>query len=339
MLVNRLISCSIACVLLLVMWVMYGWNSWNGDRDAYEMYFSRELLFSWGLEIGYGYLNLLAKDFNLDYQAFQILLSFFTLLLFCRYLLKTSVSPVFSLLVFGMVFFPIDYVLMRNFLSFVIILQGIIELLKGTFQGRLFFVLLVLLATTFHQSAIVFLIFYFVPVNGFFSLRKFFIFFSVIVLIYIPFRTSVALPSAIQSHFDMYAVTLQSAVYKIIVHVFFSLIAIFIARMHCLSIADNKYPNYLVKMSFFIFNMNLVSFFFVFLYFEAEIFIRVLRYVIFFNVFYCLNIVFFPKVNHLFVSAYVFLCVCFLFFYFIYPVMDLSLFPLFNRNIIFNSVV
>ncbi|WP_411912030.1 EpsG family protein [Pseudomonas spirodelae] len=103
---NKLLSVFLALPIFLVMWVLYGWNYWNGDREAYEFYYStRDTLASWGAEIGYGSLNILASQSGLSFQSFQILISFVTLYLVFRYMIKRTVSPFVSLVLYLIFFF------------------------------------------------------------------------------------------------------------------------------------------------------------------------------------------------------------------------------------------
>lgn len=41
-----------------IFWVLYGGNVWNGDREAYELYYARDGISPWGVEILYGYINI-----------------------------------------------------------------------------------------------------------------------------------------------------------------------------------------------------------------------------------------------------------------------------------------
>lgn len=99
MMASKRYSTLIVYLMFPIMWGLYGWNSWNGDRDGYEAYYAvRDSLSAWGMEFGYGYLNILANKLELPYQIFQILISLITLLLLFRYVIKVALFPVFSML-------------------------------------------------------------------------------------------------------------------------------------------------------------------------------------------------------------------------------------------------
>lgn len=333
---GRQLSIVLIVPVFFLLWLLYGGNYWNGDRDAYELYYERENLASWGLEFGYGYLNLISNRLRLGYQTFQILISLATILLYLRYFLKLSNAPLLSFLFYAVAFFPLDYVLMRQSLAFAVTLQAFVLLFENCKYSRIKFLLIIFLAASIHQSSFFFLIFCFMPRRKVFSLWKFVSVFVVVVFFYFFLRLKVPLPDSIQTHFDTYSISLKSALLNLTFHflsvalVFFS---VFSEKRHILRcIASNAREAELV----FILNLNLISCFWVVLYFEAEIFVRLLRCLVFFNVFYALgSLALRLKSNYLNLIITAFFAL-YLIAYFILPVISFTVAPLFNRNLLFN---
>jgi hypothetical protein len=334
---SRQFSIYLALLMFLAMWILYGWNYWNGDREGYELYYhTRDTLASWGGEIGYGYLNIVASQSGLSYQGFQILISFITLALVFRYIIKRTISPFFSFVMYAVCFFPLDFVLMRNFLAFAIFLQGMLILFEDKPYSKLKYSALILLAATIHQSSLMYIVFVFMPLNRVVPLRSFFLIFILFISSYTLVRFSLPLPEGVAKHFDYYNTSLRSSFANVSVHLV-SLLLIVLAvfaerkslcKIECFSSRD--------KELVFILNLNLFSLFFLVLYFESEIFVRLLRSILFFSILHCVNSLFLLRRTYLFLATFILIFATYLVFFFLVPVAGNSVIPLFNRNLIFN---
>ena len=160
-------------VMIFFLWFLFAFNQWNGDRDGYELHYLSRSVSEWGVEIGYGYLNVFFRWVGFSYQEFQVVIAALCMLLLSRYIYNFSVVPFFVLFIYAIFFFPLDYVLIRSFLAFCVFLQGLFFLFKGGFSGRLLYFLMVLLATVIHQSAFMLLVFVFIPLDRLVSFRVF----------------------------------------------------------------------------------------------------------------------------------------------------------------------
>jgi hypothetical protein len=321
----------------MAMWVLYGWNYWNGDREGYELYYTtRDTLSSWGGEVGYGFLNIFANQAGLPYQGFQILVSFVTLLLVFRYIVKRTISPFASIVAYAIFFFSLDFVLMRNFLAFGIFLQAMLILFDDKSFSRAKYALLILLAATIHQSSLMFMVFVFMPVNRVVSLGKFFLLFLAFILSYVVVRYSIPLPDSIARHFNYYDTSMKSSIANVLVQMgsLFLMAWVVMAekkslcRLHSLSCRDKELA--------FILNLNLFSLFFVVLYFESEIFIRLFRSIVFFNILHCVNSFFLLRRTYTFLVLYVLIFAVYLIFFYLVPVAGFSVVPLLNYNLLLN---
>jgi hypothetical protein len=150
----------VAIILFCFLWILFGWNRGNVDYDNYVRGFSwAHGALRFNSEIGTQLLYKLFILIGLEYKHFLIITSLIGLLLINN-TIKTytkNVALVFSLyLIFP---FVIDVVQSRGFLSMSIILyasQFIIEERKG---GTLKYIILILLASSIHYSAIFYITF------------------------------------------------------------------------------------------------------------------------------------------------------------------------------------
>ncbi|MNG67031.1 hypothetical protein D3C79_253320 [compost metagenome] len=330
---SRYLSVLLTFPVFLLMWALYGWNTWNGDRAGYELYYNtRVTLASWGKEVGYGYINILANQSGIPFAYFQIALSLITLAFLYRYVLKKTIAPLASLLAYFVCFFALDFVLMRNFLAFAICLQAILYLSEGGWRGRLGYALLILLATTIHQSSLIYMVFIVMPLGRALPLGRFLAFFITCISGYVLVRYLVPLPDSIAAHFNYYSTSWKSSIFNSAVHllsVMFLTLVVVTERKDILRVAATDARDRELQ---FIYNLNLLSLFFIPLYFESEIFIRLLRFVLFFNLLHCVNALFVWRKTHLFVLSYLVFLMAYLILFFLLPVAEYSVIPLFKNN-------
>lgn len=332
--IRKQLSIFLAFFVFLGLWVLYGWNYWNGDREIYELYYSRETVEGWGGELGYGYLNLWAHQAGFSFQSFQIFTSFVTLLLLFRYVVKRTLSPLLSLFIYAFCFFALDYVLVRNFLAFTILLQAFIVLFEGKPFSRLKYALLLALATTVHQSSFVFIVFMIMPMNRVFPLSRFFAIWICFLATYFVLRATVPLPESLASHFDYYGASLKSSLFNAAVHISSVLAMIVVVIFERKSVFRVSSGGERDRELFFVLNINLLSLFFIVLYFESEIFIRLLRTILFLNIMHCVSSLFLRRQTSLFLFLYIFFFGAYLVLFFLLPVADLSVIPLFQNNLL-----
>lgn len=334
---KRSLSIFFALLVFFIMWGLYGWNSWNGDRDVYELYYhTRDTFSSWGGEIGYGYLNIIANQSGLSFQAFQILISLVTLFLVFRYIAKRTLSPFVSLILYMICFFSLDFVLMRNFLAFAIFLQGIVTLYEGRKYCRLKYAILILVATAIHQSSLMFMVFIFMPLNRVIPLGRFFLAYLVVIVCYVLARYALPLPDSMASHFNFYSTTWKSILANIFAHLVSFVLFVFAVMAERKSLCRIDCSTGRDKELAFILNINMFSLFFLGLYFESDIFIRVLRVIMFFNILHCVNSLFLKRRTYLFLLSYIVIFVGYLVLFFLVPVAEETYIPMWKNNLFLN---
>lgn len=319
------------------LWILFAFNLWNGDREGYEAhYYSRDIA-DWGVDIGYGYLNIFFRWLGFSYQEFQALIASLAILLLSRYIYFFSVYPFLSLLLYSLTLFPLDYVLLRSFLAFCVFLQGVFFLVQGKFYDRFIYILIVLLASLMHQSAFVLVLFAFIPVNRVISLKYFLFVFLLIFLSYFLGKEYLYQFEYYRNYMYYYVGNFKGGIYAF----FVSLACTIVVFYSYLSIRDKdlKFKGAsLINYTVFIFNINVFSLFFVFLYIELDVFIRLHRVVDFLNIVYFSTIIFYDVKNFLvYFFSLVFLSY-FLVSYFLTPVLDMTVIPLLFDNMLLEAL-
>lgn len=298
-------------------WILYGGNQWNGDRDAYELYYIRDSIVPWGVEILYGYMNIFSYKLGLSFQTFQIIISFLTIFLVCAYLNKVYQYPSAAFLLYFLLMFPLDYVLMRTGFSYAIVLNALFFLFKGK---RAIYFFLVIIATMIHQSAVLFLIFLLVKRDGEINKTTLYIiatlFFTIFLqgLFYYGF-----VPQKIIVHLSYYEVTWKTTVSCIFIHA----LSLFLIRCDFGKKNGGRYD-------VFILNVNVVSVIIMVLYFQSDIFVRVFRLLVFVNIVHLSQGMLITRKVTIYALIYIVFYSFYLFLYYIYPMVDYTLDPLFK---------
>jgi hypothetical protein len=240
------------------------------------------------------------------------------------------------LVMYAVCFFSLDFVLMRNFLAFAVFLQGMLILFEDKPYSRIKYGVLILLAATIHQSSLMYILFMIMPVSRVVSLSKFFLMFLSFVFVYVLIRFAVPLPDAIALHFNYYNTSLKSSFANMFVHLASLLFIAFAVLGERKSLRKIDCSSGREKELAFVLNLNLFSLFFMVLYFESEIFVRLLRSIMFFNILHCVNSLFLLRRTYLFLTLYILFFATYLILFFVVPVAGYSIIPLFDNNLLLN---
>lgn len=136
---------------VLFMIVFVGGNTFNADYLGYQYYYNHQI--SSSFEPGYLWISALSSKAGLDYQHFLIILTVlsFSFILMAIYYLKVP-FPTFVVLYLVTMSF-LDAVQVRQFLAYAIFTVALLFLAE---KKRILFIIFVLLASSFHLSAIVY---------------------------------------------------------------------------------------------------------------------------------------------------------------------------------------
>ncbi|MBX4264094.1 EpsG family protein [Clostridium estertheticum] len=189
-------------ILLLFTWLMFGWNTFNADYYTYEQtYYSIGLYNGYNayfqsIEIGYRFINKIAYALGLDYSTFIIVFSAIGLLMIGNTILKYSQKPSYVLALYFIYPFLMDVVQIRNFMAMAIIIYGVRFLISSKKLDKVWFIIFVLLASSFHKTAIFYITLLFARVSNRNKLIKWVscvmvFFWSLPLLMNIPFISSI----------------------------------------------------------------------------------------------------------------------------------------------------
>lgn len=330
----------IALLWGILLWMLWGWNYQNGDFEAYEILYENVVI-DWEndkYELGYKLLMLFFRTIGFDFQQFYILLSFFIIFLWVRFFLFFSNYPSFCFCIFFWVFFPLDYVLLRNTLAFAIILQGIKGIICPPYK-IIYFIFLVLLATSIHVSSFFYLLFLCACCEYRLNLKKY-LFLSLLgaclVLICIPFIVSSIGVITDGNRSEQYASSFGVFIVNSIIQIVNVSICYFFYKQ------DVSYSLHAICYRNFILNINIVLLFLIIFYAFMGIFVRIFHCVSIINMLYMVNVIFLLK-RYSYVSymncmiLFLLYMISFLRFYLFY--FDDTIGALFKYNSIFVSDV
>ncbi|WP_025729901.1 EpsG family protein [Atopobacter phocae] len=158
------INKSIAIICSLLMWGLMSFNRMNPDWNNYNnIYLDRDDFNRRINELGFFWVTRIGRVINLEYSIFFTIVT--TLCLFSLVLLafKLTTKPMLPLLFYSIFPFMLDIVQFRNFISMTIISWALYCLFnrKKDISYDLLSLSLILIAGTIHNTAFVYVIFWF----------------------------------------------------------------------------------------------------------------------------------------------------------------------------------
>lgn len=148
-------SLTLILILLMVVIIMGG-NNKNPDTIVYKNMY---LMKFYNKNIGFGYLIQLSKNIGLSLDLFRLIIAIIGILLInsvVRQYLPKRFQILFYFFYFIYPFF-IDIVQIRNFISMAILVYALNILKDGTIKSKIYYSILILLASSLHSVFIVYL--------------------------------------------------------------------------------------------------------------------------------------------------------------------------------------
>lgn len=320
--------------IFLFMWSLFGWNYMNGDYELYEqMYYSAtdsvDLL---NYEGGYRALMFLSNQIGLNFQSFFIIVSGITLALLLRITFAFSKRPAMIAAVLLIFILPIQYVLLRNFLSFAIMAQGIIPVLNQSKNSKLKFIGYTLIACTIHISSIFYLFFLFAFTKKKIKIQSVSALILLILFIFIAFEGFI-LPKIVSGsggRESFYATHIA----QFLLYSFYQILNYFIIKLFYDKYKESNTDPVEISKFETLFKINIILLFLIIIYYKFAIFIRIFLNISFINIIFMLNVL---CANRKFTAGKIilFFYLLFIFFLFIFPVMEDSLYSLYNFNLLY----
>lgn len=143
------------------LWSLWGWNTWNGDYDAYsDIYYDTYYasIETTTVEKGYFILNKAALELGFSFQQFLVVISAVVLSLMLFFTLNIAKYPALYFLIYYFIFIT-EFVFIRNYISDTLLLLAFLLVFLQVKYNRFWFIVLVLVCCSFHYSSILFLIF------------------------------------------------------------------------------------------------------------------------------------------------------------------------------------
>lgn len=270
----------LAKVIFIHMWVLWGWNSWNGDYEAYSYIYLENSTFSGTLldyEAGYKLINYIFSSFGFSFQFFQIIISFAVLCI----IYKISFNLVKHIALFSaayMLIFFMEYVFIRNYIAHAIILYGIYLLFSTEDPRRRFKCFLMFtIATSIHISSIIAFIFLLADKKGKIINLSYFIPFLLIFLFssFFLFNSSIASFFGEQVLLRVERYQTEGGVTNIFIgHIFVVLLILYyyFSILRTANLTDNEKKIYSI-----IVNVNILSLLYLSIYYYIPYFSRAIR--------------------------------------------------------------
>lgn len=330
----------VALLFFLFMWSLWGWNTWNGDYDAYKAIYQDSItrFNTQGNEIGYVLLNGAFLAMGFEFQGFMIIFSLIVLSIVLFFTLRYSKYPaLFSALYF--IIFIMEYVFMRNYLVHSIMLLAFFLSFKKVNYHKLFFSLITILSVTIHSTAILFFLFIPALKETIVSFKKIALVVTLLLISSIIFFNKILLPllgpffaakfAYYQTGGGISNVFLAHIAIVTLVYYFFT---------QLLKSSATLSPQ-MIRMYTIVINVNLLSLFYLCLYFHVPYFSRILRFLFTFDLIFLLSGLHFVKWNLLRIKMFVIgLLIYFaVVVMFLKSTLSLTVYPLYKLNAIWGE--
>lgn len=283
------------CVLIFIfMFTLAGWNTWNGDYDAYERLYYNSILMTNEYEPGYILINNVSNMLGIKYQFFLQIIYGFVLSIFAYASIKYSKYPALYSAIYFMIFI-LEYVFLRNYLSHAILLVAFIVVIKEVRLYKLWFFVLVMIASTMHSTAIIWLLFFFAIKQDekILNLKKSMLFFSTLAIgsyfFLIPILSVLggSYSDKIQAYLYEDSLTTVFFIHPLIVFLVYNYFKIVLNR--------EVVPRNFRKIYCLVANVNIISLVYLSLYIHIPYFARFLRFLFAFDILFMISAFYYIK--------------------------------------------
>ncbi|UFH46686.1 EpsG family protein [Flavobacterium galactosidilyticum] len=324
----------ISTLLFVLMWVLFGWNYWNADYGMYnDMYGDSvsEIIF-FEYEGGYEFLIFCCKSIGLNFHQFHALIAAIVLLLVFRFFHSFSYLPALLTVCFFWIFFPLQFVLFRNFIAFSIMLQGLISVLRNEKYSNEKYVFFVLLASTIHISSLFYLVFLFAFGKTEVKIKT--ISLWAIVLLIVLFINHDFIFSTLTLVHEKKALFYRTSLPLFLAYSFTQILNLYVVN-YFLKLDSNSGDDENSRANIVVLNINILMLFLIPVYYEMAVFVRILLNFSIVNIVFITNKSF--MVDHtIFPKILLLLYLLFWFFGFIFFVRETTIIPLFFNNLLFS---
>lgn len=149
-------------IIFIIMWIIGGWNTDNGDFSNYEEMYTYDILaMTTSNTPDYGFFLILEGFKLLDLSLIQarIVIYFIFLTTLSFLIFKLSKRPILVVLLYFLTLYFRDVILLRNTVAMIFLYIGIYFYISQEYKHRkIIFFFMVLIATTIHISFLFYLV-------------------------------------------------------------------------------------------------------------------------------------------------------------------------------------
>ncbi|MGJ1266083.1 EpsG family protein [Sphingobacterium spiritivorum] len=337
-------SRTITILFFLFMWTLWGANTWNGDSEAYKWQFDNAI---WNIntgeyERGYVLLTFVLKYIGLTYQQFLGLISFIVLTSILISVMKYSKYPALFSLMYFLVFI-MEFVYLRNYIVHALLLFGVILVLEKVKYYKLWFILIVLLATSIHSTAIIGLIFcfaFFNNENKLINIKKVLIYVGVFVF-FMAFLFDVLLSVLGSFYLNKLSYYATGGGFSNVFFAHLILVLIIYYFFDAILKKSQTIPIKVRRWYIIIVNINILSLFYLGLYFQVPYFARIVRFLFTLDLIFMTSALYYIGNLKLRLRSFTYTWCVFLFIIimFLKSTLSLTLYPLYKKNKIWGEEV
>lgn len=155
--------------MFLIMWFLFGWNTDNADYDNYQRIYDSISQYGGysGVEIGFEFVCRMGATLGLSYNGFLMIYSFIGLSLIASTARKYSTNHAIMFILYFIYPFLVDIVQIRNFMAMALVIFATRYLVTNENKDYLKYIIFVLLASTFHYSALFYMLFLLVKIKSY----------------------------------------------------------------------------------------------------------------------------------------------------------------------------
>lgn len=333
----------VAAVFFLFMWTLWGWNTWNGDYDAYATMYDNSV-FSTALPLEFGF-HLLTKFFastlGVSFSTFLLVYSFVILALNYGIAIKFSTYPALYSVAYFLIFI-MEFVFLRNYLSDTLLLLAFALVLKDVRHSKFWFFVLLFICSTIHTTSIVFFVFtYAIYAKKVINIKKAILFFLLLTVMSAFLLNIMAVVTNTQLLEKMQYYQLSNA-YVSNISIFHLGLVLFVYYFFHTLVLDkkNNIPVNWRRIYVIALNINIISLFYLSLYFHIPYFSRMLKMLFAFDILFFLSAFYFVSTVQIRRKMYIMfagMLIILVLFFFKSTTFPNTIIPLYKCNLIWGN--
>ena len=276
--------------IFLFIWILWGWNTWNGDFDAYKLIYDSSInpsLSNVVTEAGFNYFNKIFNLLGFSFEQYMQIISFLVLSIYFIFIIKYCPYPSICAIII-VIIFVMEYVYTRTYIAHSLLLFAFLLSFCKIKYHKLLFVIIILLASLIHRTAFLFLGFYFIlDRNSVLHIPRFlFAVFSAVILSIFLFGNFV-IPLLGTDFMNKFSAYETSGGFTMIsyAHILIVFLTVYVIK---LLIDSEKIDVPTRRILIYVANFNLLSLFYLALYYHVPYFGRFVRLLITIDVIFIL---------------------------------------------------